>query len=280
MDRVIIFGCGPTGMRTYKQIKEECDIIAFFDNDKNKTDSNIEGVPVYEPDAELLTRLNCDYIMIASVYGKWQIKEQLYKMGVTDDKIRMYTSAPDVLTLFLRNIAEDFREEGIQGACAEVGVFRGESAKKINYFFPDRKLHLFDTFEGFSAKDIEVEKQIGRKEAEEGQFSDTSVQLVMEMMGTPDKVEIHKGYFPDTAMGLDEKFCFVRIDLDLYVPTEAALEVFRPLMERGGVILVHDYFGNQYPGIKKVVREFMTKHPELRKIPIGDMMTIAIMGFL
>lgn len=42
---------------------------------------------------------------------------------------------------------------------------------------------------------------------------------------------------------------------------------------------MHDYFGSQYPGIKKVVREFIKKHPELRKMPIGDAMTIAILGF-
>lgn len=45
------------------------------------------------------------------------------------------------------------------------------------------------------------------------------------------------------------------------------------------MILVHDYFGSQYPGIKNVVREFMNQHKELRKIPIGDTMTIAITGF-
>lgn len=67
--------------------------------------------------------------------------------------------------------------------------------------------------------------------------------------------------------------------MDLYVPTKAALEIFKPLMVRGGVMLVHDYFGNQYPGIKKTVKEFMMKHPGLRKMPIGDTMSIAIIGF-
>jgi len=45
------------------------------------------------------------------------------------------------------------------------------------------------------------------------------------------------------------------------------------------VILVHDYFGSQYPGIKKIVKEFMAEHPRLSKIPIGDAMSIAIIGF-
>ena len=51
------------------------------------------------------------------------------------------------------------------------------------------------------------------------------------------------------------------------------------LMVRGGVILVHDDFGNQYPSIKQVVRKFIEGHSELHKIPIGDTMSIVIAGF-
>lgn len=158
-------------------------------------------------------------------------------------------------------------------------MFRGENAREINRYFPKRVLHLYDTFEGFQQKDIEIEHTVGRKDAKAGQFSDTSEELVMEHMEYPRQVVIHKGYFPETAKGLNEKFCFVRIDVDLYAPTEAALKIFAPLMVKGGVILVHDYFGSQYPGIKSVVRKFMNEHQELRKIPIGDTMTIAITGF-
>lgn len=186
---------------------------------------------------------------------------------------------PNMLPTFLKNLSEDFAEENIMGACAEVGVFRGVNAREINHYFPDRQLHLYDTFEGFSPKDIEYERLVGRKDVEAGQFDDTTIAVVMENMEFPERVIIHKGFFPDTAQGLDERFCFVRIDLDLYAPTEAALEIFSSLMVRSGVILVHDYFGTQYPGIKKVVRKFMNQHPELRKMPIADTMTIAITGF-
>lgn len=279
MDRIIIFGCGPTGLRTYEEVKKGNRVVAFLDNDRQKEGHVIEGISVYTPNEKLLADLEYDYIVIASVYGKWQIKEQLYKLGIAEEKIRLYSKRPDVLTPFLRNLSEDFREENIMGSCAEVGVFRGENACKINRFFSDRELHLYDTFEGFTKNDIEYEHLVGRKDVAEGQFNDTSIDIVMENMVYPECVVIHKGIFPDTAKGLDEKFCLVRIDLDLYIPTEAALEIFSPLMVEGGVILVHDYFGVQYPSIKKVVREFMAEHPKLYKMPIGDGMTIAIMGF-
>lgn len=279
MDKVIIFGCGPTGLRTYEDLKMDAQIVAFLDNDEQKDGTIIDGVCVYKPHEKLLMDLDYDYIIIASVYGKWQIKEQLYRMGIADEKIRLYTRRPDVLTPFLENLAEDFREENIVGACAELGVFRGESACKINRCFPNCELHLYDTFEGFARNDVEKEHRLGRKDVKIGQFNDTSVDVVMEGMEYPEKVIIHRGYFPDTAKELKSEFCFVRIDMDLYAPTKAALEIFGPLMVSGGVMLVHDYFGGQYPGIRKVIREFMDQHPKLRKIPIGDRMSIAIIGF-
>ena len=279
MHRVIIFGCGPTGLRTYEEMRIDNEILMFLDNDREKSGTTIAEIPVMFPEREVLTNITFDYIVIASVYGKWEIREQLHNLGVLDDKIKEHTTRPNVLIPFLQNLAEDFKEENISGACAEVGVFRGASAKIINQYFPDNELHLFDTFEGFSENDIEMEQLVGRKDAKAGQFSDTSVDIVMEDMKHPENVIIHQGYFPDTAENLDKKFCFVRIDMDLYMPTKAALEIFEPLMVKGGIILVHDYFGNQYPGIKKTVKEFMMKHPGLRKMPIGDTMSIAIIGF-
>ena len=37
------------------------------------------------------------------------------------------------------------------------GVFRGEFASKINKCFPNSKLYLFDTFEGFDERDVKIE---------------------------------------------------------------------------------------------------------------------------
>ncbi|MDR3334041.1 MAG: TylF/MycF family methyltransferase [Treponema sp.] len=49
----------------------------------------------------------------------------------------------------LRLITEEIRERNIEGAVAELGVFKGDFAKRLNIAFPDRKLYLFDTFDGF-----------------------------------------------------------------------------------------------------------------------------------
>lgn len=61
MDKVVIFGCGPTGLRTYEELKADSKIIAFLDNDEQKEGTEIEGVSVYRPDKKLLTEF---WIMI------------------------------------------------------------------------------------------------------------------------------------------------------------------------------------------------------------------------
>ena len=142
-----------------------------------------------------------------------------------------------------------------------------------------KELYLFDTFSGFPESDIEMEKKKLLSEVKTSYYSETSVEQGLDRMPYPQNVRIYKGYFPDTAIGIKEKFCFVRIDVDLYSPTVAALEFFHSLMVHGGCIVVHDYFGESYKGIRRAVAEYLENHLELSKIPIGDMLSIAIVGY-
>ncbi|MBQ3395380.1 MAG: hypothetical protein IJG34_07750 [Synergistaceae bacterium] len=70
---------------------------------------------------------------------------------------------------------------GIEGSTAELGVFRGDFAKDINHHFPDRKLYLFDTFEGFDSRDAEQEKAKNFSDASQD-WSGTSEELVLGKM--------------------------------------------------------------------------------------------------
>ena len=122
----------------------------------------------------------------------------------------------------------------IQGAFAEVGVYRGDASKIIHMLAPGRSLLLLDTFEGFHNKDSG-----GRID---NRFKDTTIDIVKEVIGNIDNVYIRKGYFPETAAGLEnERFAFVMLDVDLYAPTLAGLEFFYPRMSPRGYIFIHDY---------------------------------------
>jgi O-methyltransferase len=65
-------------------------------------------------------------------------------------------------------------------------------------------------------------------------FLGTNENFVLSKMPHPQKCVIKKGYFPETAQGLNETFCFVNLDMDLYQPTIEGLRFFYSRMTGGG----------------------------------------------
>jgi O-methyltransferase len=157
----------------------------------------------------------------------------------------------------LHAIAEEIYAKSVEGSVAELGVYQGHFAKDINAVFPDRNLYLFDTFQGFSKQDKEVDIGGGYSSAAED-FSDTSVDLVVTKMSHPEKVKIRAGYFPQSVQEADKqkRFAFVSIDADLYKPIYDGLQFFYPRLNPGGYIFVHDYNNKDYPGVKAAVRKY------------------------
>ncbi len=274
MKKVIVFGATLSAKRLINEIKESNTIIAFCDNDSNKWGKTIDGILIVSPDK--IIDMNYDSIIIISLSALYAIKAQLMEMGIPEYKID--TSKIEFNVKARERFCTDFsriiKERKIQGAVAEAGVFQGEYAKIINKCFDDRKLYLFDTFEGFDERDVIIEKEEKLSEATKGNLNNTSIELVMSKMSYKDNVIIKKGYFPDTAQGINENFCFVNLDLDLYNPTIEGLKFFWPKMVKGGIILVHDYLSIGYEGVNKAVLEFEAME-NVVPFPISDGWSVA-----
>ncbi len=175
-------------------------------------------------------------------------------------------------------IGHEVYRQNIEGAIAELGVFRGFNASVMNQFFPDRKLYLFDTFEGFDPRDVEADKQLGYDTNNYHDFSDTSIELVMSKMSHKENVVIRKGWFPESASGLeDETFCFVSIDVDLYKPIYEGLRWFYPRLAKGGYIVVDDFNWCDYRGARKAVHDF-TREVGVSYVPIPNTTGSAVIG--
>ena len=170
-----------------------------------------------------------------------------------------------------------FDEKGICGSVAEGGVFQGEFAKEINRVFPDRSLYLFDTFRGFDPRDVKIEVRENFSETKAGHFNITSVEHVLEKMPHRGMCVVREGFFPESTFGIEDTFCFVNLDFDLYQPTLAGLEFFVQKMVPGGVILVDDYFARGYKGVKHAVTEYAEKNRAVRVYPIGDGNSVAVL---
>lgn len=253
-------------------------VVGFLDNDEDKWGKQIDGIKVLGNAAEVNKLETIDEIIIASINGMETIKNELIEAGVPSYKINI--SFMTVMIQARINFAECFAKMNLNKirdcSIAEGGVFQGDFSKELNRIFPHNKLYLFDTFEGFDIRDICLEKNNHFSDAESGHLNITSEELVMNKMQYKEMVEIRKGYFPESAIGLEqEKFAFVNLDFDLYAPTLAGLEFFFPRLEEGGVILVHDYFSDNYLGVRQAVTEYEEKN-EFKKVPIGDNCSVAI----
>lgn len=278
MMKAICFGAAGGGKRLYNEVSSQYQIIAYTDNDSKKWGDSIQEIPVLPPMEAI--RMSYDVIVITSAPGLENIKKQLIELNIPENKIitSFITFPLEARKVFLEKLSSIQSGFSPDAEVAEAGVFEGDFARLINKYYPSRILHLFDTFSGFDNRDISKETQFSSAVA--GDYSNTSVELVMGKMFYPEKVVIHQGYFPDTAKDIKSTFCFVNLDMDLYEPTYQGLKFFENKMVDGGVILVHDYFAENFKGPRNAVDRFIEEsNGRYNKYPIGDGISMMVVGF-
>jgi len=170
-------------------------------------------------------------------------------------RIRQYHDEVRYSTLALA--VQRILDDSIPGAFAEVGVYQGVTSHFLHTQAPDRDLYLFDTFEGFPKQDLEVDR--------DERFTDTSMETVAAFLGPSPSIKFRKGYFPETAVGLEnEKFSLVMLDVDLYRTSIEVLNFFYPRMTRGGYVFLHDFNSTESDrAISRALYKFMMDKPEL-----------------
>lgn len=180
-----------------------------------------------------------------------------------------------IATDYVRNatlelLCREIRQQEISGAVGELGVYKGDFALLMHANLPDRRIHLFDTFEGFDDRDRSADAS-KHYVAKFHDFSDTSAARVAGRFPNRAEVALHPGWFPESAhAAADERFALVSIDADLYQPVLAGLRWFWPRLNPGGCILVHDYNNASFKGAKEAVREFLRTEPGTSCVPIPD----------
>jgi hypothetical protein len=287
--KVVVFGAGAQGRYCIENCPVDEEIVAVCDNNEKLWGDAVFGHKVISPEA--IQTMEFDRVLIAidehspkGVEYIAQIREQLLRWMRMENILLISRDHRNDFKVeyprieFLRDLSNDFRENGIAGAVAECGVCWGDYAVKINEFFPDKTLYLFDTFSSFDERDW-MQETIGVRSAlfhAKEVLSTANPDLVYLKMPHKSNVIIRQGYVPETFAGLDDaRFCFVNLDMDLYAPTIASLRYFADKMVKGGVILVHDYYG-LHDGIKRAVPEFAQERSFV-KLPIGDTSSVAIM---
>lgn len=284
--KAIVFGGKEGSKMVVNEINKTglpVEIIAFANNDENLQREVWFNKPVIDPnkiysyefDQIILTTEKTDFIdeMVRQLTVEQNIPKDLINTTLTFSKLQIKARITA-----LKNISELIYENNVSGSTAELGVFQGQFAKHINEYFPDRKLYLFDTFTGFNKQDIKKDLELGVGETildKPYDFTNTGEELVLKQMKFRENCIVKKGYFPETADNVSDKFCFVSLDADLYQPMLAGLKYFYPRLEKGGYIFIHDYFSDIFSGTKKAVLEF-TKTEKINYVPLGDDFSICI----
>jgi O-methyltransferase len=169
----------------------------------------------------------------------------------------------------LELVSQEIISKKIPGNVAELGVYKGKFSKYINNYFPNKTLYLFDTFEGFDERDKETETKENFSGGDQD-FSNTTVEKVLAIMPYPKQCRIVKGFFPESATGIEDVFCFVSLDTDLYEPIYNGLVYFYPRLSKGGYIFIHDFNNDAYKGARKAVEHFCREN-NVAFVPIPDL---------
>lgn len=150
------------------------------------------------------------------------------------------------------------------GSFAQVGVFRGGSARLIAYAKEGngRPFYIFDTFKGMPKVNEKIDLH------KEGDFINTSLESVKKIFSDskdyPKDLVFCPGFFPATSdPARNDKFSFVYIDVDIYQSTLDSLNFFYPKMLQGAFMIFDDYMGKNTPGVKKALDEFLIDKKEI-----------------
>jgi len=167
----------------------------------------------------------------------------------------------------------------VPGDFVECGVWRGGSAMLCALALqdradPNRRVWLYDTFEGMAApteKDVDHEGLIDTREiwarSQQGDHNEwcyaslDDVRRNMASTGFPETRTVYvKGKVQDTLPGnTPDRIALLRLDTDWHDSTVAELKHLYPKLSPGGVLIVDDY--GQWKGQRQAVDEYLAAQP-------------------
>lgn len=153
----------------------------------------------------------------------------------------------------------------VAGDVCEVGCYRGLSAYLIAEILTNMgkkvDFHICDSFEGLSNFD-DSDKSTYRNmnTPERLKHFVCPLDTVKYNLREYDFINYHKGWIPEPFKNLTEKtFCFVHIDVDLYMPTLDSFKFFYPRLNRQGIMVFDDYGSLNFPGSRKAIDECLSE---------------------
>jgi len=154
-------------------------------------------------------------------------------------------------------------EQGVEGAVVEFGCYIGTTSvfirRLLDGFDATRPFHVYDSFAGLPPKSPQDYSGAGEQFVV-GELAVSKKQFVQAFQKAHLQLPvIHKGWFNElTEADVPAPIAFAFLDGDFYASIRDSLELMRPRMQRGGVIIVDDYTREALPGAAKAVHEYFS----------------------
>ncbi len=184
----------------------------------------------------------------------------LHKLLIKNHRIISEQIKADELEVLLREL-ELVLQNNVEGDVVELGCYEGTSAlffqRMIEELAPDKKLWLYDSFEGLPDKTKEDISESGNL-FKQGALKASKARLAKNFFKANLIVpEIKKAWFYELdPEDLPDKICYAFLDGDFYESIMDSLKLVWPKMSEGSVIVVDDYENSKLPGVKKAVDEW------------------------
>ena len=134
----------------------------------------------------------------------------------------------------------------LNGNVAELGVYAGSTLEAMALVATQKICYGFDTFAGLPAQSWS-QGDFHRP----GEFGDVSYQEIYEAM--PKNVTLIRGLFPESARGIEDRFCFAHVDFDLEQSTMDAIEWLKPRLVAGGLMVFDDWHWSNCEGVDRAI---------------------------
>ncbi|MDT5016293.1 MAG: O-methyltransferase [Mycobacterium sp.] len=192
-----------------------------------------------------------------------------------------YMHSPTQLRVLLDAVDDALK---VDGALVEVGCAWGTTTVFLNEHLRtsengNRRYFALDTFGGFVDRDVDFEVENRSKKTEMRQFEETfrnnsveAVQATIDFNGyqnvTLVEADVVAHDFSDVG-----PIAFALIDVDLFLPVDAALEKVWQQLSPGGVIVVDDCApNNEWDGALEAYEKFVERvglQSDIRAVKLG-----------
>ena len=146
-----------------------------------------------------------------------------------------------------------------EGDFVELGCYKGDTSLLLAEVLKgtNKKLWLYDSFEGLPKKSKEDDSEIG-KDFQEGVLTVSKREVKQRFLRAGFKLPIiKKAWFSELGQeDLPEKIALAFLDGDLYQSIKDSLRLVADKMVKGGVIMIHDYNNPALPGVSQAVNEW------------------------